>query len=662
MRITNGMLMNNAINSLNNANANLSGIMNQMNSGFVIQRPSEDPIIAARALKLQINQNQISQHQYNTKEAMSFLELTESSLENMEDVIGGEGGIRENLVNIASVMTQDDRMAVYKVMSELLNQVKDSANSTYAGKYLFSGYQTNEPAYLTKDTELEESLMTSADIVTPKDLELEGNTILNGNTTLTGDMTVKDGSNITDINGKTYATGDTIPSGTEIVSGSTLGDGTILPEGTTIPSGTILPKGTTLPKNMANPHVAGVVSKTETTLQGGTLLEDTALSSYLKLGADFTPNKDITLNGPMELAKDMLLGADLTLSGAMVLEQDMTAWETPPLVLSGGMELKGDMTLPEDMLLAGDIKLGGDTTLGAEMPLVNDIVAQDDITIVTGVNADGTPKSITYKKGMIIPAQTNQYDANGVVTGTVQTVLPAGTVLPSGQTIKAGDTLPAGTVVPKDTVIPEGTTIAPNTIIPDGTALPKGTVIPSGTTLPEGTSLPAKTVLTPNETIPSGSIIPSGTVIPKDTDIPAGSSLTGKEQDIKYEIGVSTNIAVNQTEVIEAVTHLEKIMGEVLSAIESDDTDKLSSLLSDFDDSQSYFSEMISESGSRYVRLEYTEKKLTDDYTSMEELFTETAGIDIDEAFLNYTSQYTIYQSALQAAAKVNMNTLADYL
>ncbi len=51
MRITNGILINNSLNNINNNKTNMDTLNTQLASEKKIQRPSDDPIIAIRALR-----------------------------------------------------------------------------------------------------------------------------------------------------------------------------------------------------------------------------------------------------------------------------------------------------------------------------------------------------------------------------------------------------------------------------------------------------------------------------------------------------------------------------------------------------------------------------------------------------------------------------------
>ena len=86
MRITNNMLINNMIKYIGNNLTRMDKLQAQLATGKKIQVPSDDPVVAARALKLRTDVAEIQQYQRNLKDAQSWLEITESALSDMGDI------------------------------------------------------------------------------------------------------------------------------------------------------------------------------------------------------------------------------------------------------------------------------------------------------------------------------------------------------------------------------------------------------------------------------------------------------------------------------------------------------------------------------------------------------------------------------------------------
>ena len=81
MRVTNSMISRNSMINMNNNKVNVDILNNQMTTQKKISRPSEDPIIAIRALRLRSNLNELDQYyERNIPDAKSWMEVTEDAL------------------------------------------------------------------------------------------------------------------------------------------------------------------------------------------------------------------------------------------------------------------------------------------------------------------------------------------------------------------------------------------------------------------------------------------------------------------------------------------------------------------------------------------------------------------------------------------------------
>ncbi len=353
MRVTNGMMQNTVMSGLSSNMQSLDELFYQMTTLKKIQTPSDDPIIAGRALKLRVDVSELEQYETNVSQAMSWLEVTDSAMTNMNSILLE---VRTRLNQAANdTLTESEREKILTDIQQLAEQLKQEGNTSYAGRYVFSGYKTDQPVYLEKDTEMTNDVVTGADFY------------------LSDDMTV---SAQTTIGDTTYAAGSTIPAGT------------LIPEGTTITAGTVVPSGT------ANPEVFG--------------------------------------------------------------------------------------------------------------------------------HTDG--------------------------------------------------------------------------------------------------------------------------------------------QDIAYQIGTGTSLAVNQTGVTDFLSNFENVLAEIIEAVENDDVEKLSSLIGDIDEVSDELSSLSADVGSRQTRLEFTSARITDNKITFTELLSQTEDVDIEEVYIKFNAQMMVYQSALQASSRVIVNTLADYL
>lgn len=147
MRVTNGMIINNSLNGLYNNMNNLNKTYAQMVTGKKIQTVSDDPIIAGRSLKLRTTVMETTQHESNAKEAESWMEITEASLQRMQKILEDVSKKCEKASNANH--EKDDLEAIEAEIDQLWQHLQEEANTTYEGRYVFSGFKTDKP--LMKD-------------------------------------------------------------------------------------------------------------------------------------------------------------------------------------------------------------------------------------------------------------------------------------------------------------------------------------------------------------------------------------------------------------------------------------------------------------------------------------------------------------------------------
>jgi flagellar hook-associated protein 3 FlgL len=113
----------------------------QLATGKKIQVPSDDPVVAARALKLRTDVAEIQQYQRNLKDARSWLEITESALSDMGDIFQR---VRELIVGSDAIESPEDLQATRNEIEQLRTQLINLGNSAYAGRYIFTGFKTDQ--------------------------------------------------------------------------------------------------------------------------------------------------------------------------------------------------------------------------------------------------------------------------------------------------------------------------------------------------------------------------------------------------------------------------------------------------------------------------------------------------------------------------------------
>jgi len=143
MRITNNMLINTMMLNLSNNLNRTQKYQYQLATGKRIQLPSDDPIVASKALKLRTDVSEIQQYKRNTDDALSWMEVTESTMKQITEVMQRMREITNQAAN--GTNTGDDILKIQAEAEQLRHQLIDLANVTYAGRYVFSGYKTDKP-------------------------------------------------------------------------------------------------------------------------------------------------------------------------------------------------------------------------------------------------------------------------------------------------------------------------------------------------------------------------------------------------------------------------------------------------------------------------------------------------------------------------------------
>lgn len=142
MRVTNGMMISNMLRYLGNNQERLSKFQNQIDSGKKISVPSDDPVVAARALKLRTDVAKVEQYQKNIGDAKSWLDSTDETLSKMGSVMHKA---RELMVQASNgTNTTEETQKIALELKQLRVQAVHLSNSTYAGRYIFSGFKTDQ--------------------------------------------------------------------------------------------------------------------------------------------------------------------------------------------------------------------------------------------------------------------------------------------------------------------------------------------------------------------------------------------------------------------------------------------------------------------------------------------------------------------------------------
>ena len=138
-------------NNLANINTNKvyqDALSTQMSTQKKISRPSEDPVVAIRALRLRSNVTEVSQYySKNIPDAESWLNITEDALKNHSQILTNM--ISQVTKGANGDLTSSDRQIIMEQLKALSDEIYTTANADYAGRYVFTGYRTDTSLSMT---------------------------------------------------------------------------------------------------------------------------------------------------------------------------------------------------------------------------------------------------------------------------------------------------------------------------------------------------------------------------------------------------------------------------------------------------------------------------------------------------------------------------------
>ena len=151
MRITNKIMQNNSLYNINNNKVSEDQLNTMMSTGKKITRPSDDPVIAIRALRLRSNVTQLSQYyEKNAKDAESWLNVTADALSTVTSVL--TDCVKQATKGANMDLTTDDLSTIVTQMEALAKEYYSTGNVDYAGRYIFTGYRTDTPLTFDRTT------------------------------------------------------------------------------------------------------------------------------------------------------------------------------------------------------------------------------------------------------------------------------------------------------------------------------------------------------------------------------------------------------------------------------------------------------------------------------------------------------------------------------
>jgi flagellar hook-associated protein 3 FlgL len=149
MRIATSQLYSSNVAQMENQQAQLLQVQQQISSGIAISNPADNPLGAAQAVQLSGTSATLSQYSTNQTTALSSLQLEDSTLTSVTSTMQSITQQIQSALN--GSLNDADRQALAQQLQGERSQLLTLANTTDAqGNYLFSGFQSTSQVFTNK--------------------------------------------------------------------------------------------------------------------------------------------------------------------------------------------------------------------------------------------------------------------------------------------------------------------------------------------------------------------------------------------------------------------------------------------------------------------------------------------------------------------------------
>jgi len=145
MRVSNKMLYNTVMWDMQRKSEKLMELHDGVSSGLKLNKPSDDPAGAVKVINYDTAISKAEQYQRNIDNGTAFLDATESAVTATQDVLQRAKELALMALSETNSAAEKDTMALE--VGQLYEQVKQTANTKYNDRYIFSGFRTDVAPY-----------------------------------------------------------------------------------------------------------------------------------------------------------------------------------------------------------------------------------------------------------------------------------------------------------------------------------------------------------------------------------------------------------------------------------------------------------------------------------------------------------------------------------
>ena len=162
MRISTNQLYNQNVRAIMDNQREMTKTQEALSTGQRINRPSDDPVGAAKVVRLTEELDKLTQYQRNNDLLKNNLELQETVLDGINNSVARA---RTLVIQAGSgALAQTDRNAIGTELEQIRDEVIALMNSQDAnGDYIFAGYQSQTPAFSLNEASSGQNVIFNGD-------------------------------------------------------------------------------------------------------------------------------------------------------------------------------------------------------------------------------------------------------------------------------------------------------------------------------------------------------------------------------------------------------------------------------------------------------------------------------------------------------------------
>ena len=182
-RVSGLLIQQRLLSQLNSDQVSILQLQQQISTGRRIGVPSEDAPAAQRAISLQRLLEQKAQARVNLSTSQSYLSATDSAVQGVTNILNS---VRSTVLGVTdTVSSPEQRQAALDEVNRAIEQLVDTGNQVFRGRYLFAGARTTEQPFVLSGNQIayngnETQLQSYSDVDLLFDTNLPGSQIFGG--------------------------------------------------------------------------------------------------------------------------------------------------------------------------------------------------------------------------------------------------------------------------------------------------------------------------------------------------------------------------------------------------------------------------------------------------------------------------------------------------